>query len=32
LRDAFRAANYNRAATAGYVRALRERIGQLSRL
>jgi hypothetical protein len=32
LRDAFRAANYNRATMEGYVRALRERINQLARL
>jgi hypothetical protein len=32
LRDAFRAANYNRATMDGYVRALRERINQLTRL
>lgn len=32
LRDAFRAANYNRATMNGYVRALRERINQLARL
>jgi hypothetical protein len=32
LRDAFRAANYNRATMEGYVRALRERINQLTRL
>ena len=32
LRDAFRAANYNRATMDGYVRALRERINQLNRL
>jgi hypothetical protein len=32
LRDAFRAAAYSEAVTEGYVRALRERIGQLGRL
>lgn len=32
LRDAFRAANYNRPTMEGYVRALRERINQLTRL
>ena len=32
LRDAFRAANYNTATMEGYVRALRERINQLTRL
>jgi hypothetical protein len=32
LRDAFRAAAYDEAATEGYVKALRERIGQLTRL
>lgn len=32
LRDAFRAAGYLEAVTEGYVRALRERIGQLVRL
>lgn len=32
LRDAFRAANYNRATMEGYVRALRARINQLTRL
>jgi hypothetical protein len=32
LRDAFRAAGYNRATTNGYVRAFRQRINQLTRL
>jgi hypothetical protein len=32
LRDAFRAANYNQPTMEGYVRALRERINQLTRL
>ena len=32
LRDAFRAAGYQEAVTESYVRALRERIGQLARL
>jgi hypothetical protein len=32
LRDAFAAANYNRSLTAGYVKALRQRIDQLARL
>lgn len=32
LRDAFRAANYQEATARSYVRALRERIGQLTRL
>jgi hypothetical protein len=32
LREAFRAAGYNRATTDGYVRALRQRISQLTRL
>ena len=32
LRDAFRAADYNTATMEGYVRALRERINQLTRL
>jgi hypothetical protein len=32
LRDAFRAAGYNRTLTSGYVNALRERISQLTRL
>jgi hypothetical protein len=32
LRDAFRAAGYDRATAAGYVRALRQRINQLTRL
>lgn len=32
LRDAFQAAGYGEAVTEGYVRALRERIGQLVRL
>lgn len=32
LHDAFRAANYNEEVAAGYVRALRERIDQLTRL
>lgn len=32
LRDAFRAASYNRPTMEGYVRALRQRINQLSRL
>ncbi|HEX8174673.1 MAG TPA: hypothetical protein VF543_06100 [Pyrinomonadaceae bacterium] len=32
LREAFRAANYNRTIMEGYVRAIRERINQLTRL
>jgi hypothetical protein len=32
LREAFRAANYNRTIMDGYVRALRDRINQLTRL
>ena len=32
LADAFRAAGYGEAVTGGYVRALRERIDQLTRL